>query len=146
MEKSVRLFSYSKIHKGKKIYKNRCKICTRIVHRGLSQLYRNRKENKEKIRFNDLRKGAKRRNIPFNLTLEEYSSIKKPKYCPVLGLRLQYHTKKHKPNSYSIDRIDHTKGYQFDNLRIISHRANSLLRDATLEELRKIYKYKKKYG
>lgn len=46
-------------------------------------------------------------------------------------------------NSPSIDRIDNLKGYTKENIKIISHRANAIKRDASVEEVEKILKYMK---
>jgi hypothetical protein len=43
--------------------------------------------------------------------------------------------------SPSIDRVDSSKGYTKDNIQVISHRANNLKNNATLEELRKLVTY-----
>lgn len=58
-----------------------------------------------------------------------------PKRCPVLDTPLRY-VKGAKgggaPNSYSLDRIDNTRGYVRGNVAVISNRAN---RDAKLDDI-----------
>ena len=65
-------------------------------------------------------------------------------HCPLLGLRLNwdYGTKEGRilQASPSLDRFDNTAGYIPDNVWIISHRANTIKRDASLEELRMLAK------
>lgn len=80
---------------------------------------------------------AKKRNVFFDLTKED---IIVPTHCPVLGIKLEYNSnlgKGGKPSSYSLDRIDNTKGYTKDNVQVISHQANSMKSTATPEELLK---------
>ena len=44
-------------------------------------------------------------------------------------------------NSYSLDRIDSTKGYTIENLMVISNRANRIKNNASNEELEKINEF-----
>jgi repressor of nif and glnA expression len=44
-------------------------------------------------------------------------------------------------NSPTLDRICNGRGYVKGNVRVISWRANSLKRDANIEEIRSILKY-----
>lgn len=55
--------------------------------------------------------------------------------CPIFGIELKFNTTGFNDTSPSIDRIDATKGYTKDNIQIISWKANSIKRNATLEEL-----------
>ena len=71
---------------------------------------------------------AKEKGRDFNI---ELSDIVIPTLCPVLGIPMD------RP---SLDRIDGTKGYVKGNVRVISHRANMLKNDATIEELELVLK------
>lgn len=69
-----------------------------------------------------------------------------PDRCPMLGLVLNYDGQERsgwtrEDNSPSIDRIDSSKGYEQDNIQVISWRANRIKNDSTPEELKKIYDY-----
>lgn len=68
-----------------------------------------------------------------------------PKYCPILGIKIDYSYEKRKNNSPSVDRVDNSKGYTKDNIVICSWRANRLKNDATFEEIENIYKFMKKH-
>ena len=81
---------------------------------------------------------AKRKGLEFNLSVED---IQVPEVCPVLGLRLVFNRGYPKPNSPTIDRVDNTRGYVKDNIRVISHRANGIKSNATLGELLSVYEY-----
>lgn len=77
----------------------------------------------------------------FNLTEED---LQIPDVCPVLGIAI-FPKRGGKtgpgPNSPSLDRLDNTLGYIKGNVQVISHRANGLKSDATIEELRKVLAY-----
>lgn len=71
----------------------------------------------------------------------EYSDLEYPKYCPVLGLELDWFHEVRSENSPSINRIDSTKGYIKGNVAVMSWRANRIKNDGTLEEHQKIVEY-----
>jgi len=71
------------------------------------------------------------------------SDIIIPTNCPVLGIPLFTSEKTATDNSPTIDRIDNKKGYTKDNVIVVSHRANSIKRNASIDELEKIYKFYK---
>lgn len=78
---------------------------------------------------------AKKRGIEFTITKED---ITVPEFCPILGIKLEVNSnlgKGGKPSSYSLDRIDNTKGYIPGNVQVISHQANSMKSTATPQEL-----------
>lgn len=77
-------------------------------------------------------------NLEFNLTLED---IELPKYCPILGLELGIGKKGGSDNSYSLDRIDSSKGYIKGNVQVISRLANAMKNSANPEILEKFAKY-----
>ena len=98
---------------------------------------KNRKQDKRYELWCQAKKRAKKKGIKFDLSPTEIPII--PELCPVLGIPIRI-TGELTDNSPSIDRIDNTKGYVKDNIRIISHRANRLKADATIEELKLIIK------
>lgn len=64
-----------------------------------------------------------------------------PDRCPVLGIRLKKQGNACSDASPTIDRIDSSLGYAPGNIAIISHRANSIKRNATAEELELVAGY-----
>lgn len=79
--------------------------------------------------------------MEFTITLED---VVIPEMCPVLGIPLVNNKetgKRSSPNSASIDRWDNSKGYVPGNVRVISHRANSIKRDAALAEIEAVAAY-----
>lgn len=98
--------------------------------------------------------GAKSRStkykVPFSIT---YNDLDRPKYCPVLGIELEYYNptnprnrKYYSPASASIDRIRPWLGYVPGNVMIISARANILKSNGTISEMRKILKFLEDHG
>jgi hypothetical protein len=83
---------------------------------------------------------AKQKGLDFNL---EKSDIIIPQYCPVFtDLELdKKNSGNSKSNSPTLDRIDNNKGYVKGNVKVISHRANSLKSSGTILEFTKIIEY-----
>lgn len=90
-----------------------------------------RAESPERFLLLSARSRARRKGLTCTLTVGD---IVIPTVCPVLGILLERGTVKHHPASPSLDRIDNALGYIPGNVRVISHRANSLKRDMTLQE------------
>jgi len=140
-----------KVLERKKLYRqnNKEKISER--HK---QHYQNNKEKiseqKKQYRHNNIEKRllfsarmrAREKGREFNLDLED---ITLPEYCPVLNIKMGLgEGGKASPNSYTLDRIDNNKGYVKGNVQVISHRANSLKSNATIEELERLIQYMRK--
>ena len=81
----------------------------------------------------------KDRSNDVTLTAEELLQlIPKDLKCPVFGTKFSFgkgHNWKYKQNSMSVDRIDNNKGYNKDNIVIVSFKANAMKSSATLKEL-----------
>lgn len=91
--------------------------------------------------YNQIKSGAKKRGIPFNLTISDLNDLSFPVTCPVLGIPLAFNRERPEDNSFSIDRIDSSKGYEPDNIVVVSTRANTLKSDATLDEMKRLVEY-----
>lgn len=83
---------------------------------------------------------ARRLGLPFAI---EVNDVVVPALCPVLGTPLAIGTREEHNNSPSLDRIEPTKGYVKGNVVVISYRANSLRRDASVQELERVLIYAK---
>lgn len=103
-------------------------------------------EYRKKLRVKDSRKTmithAKKRALLNNLDFDlRYDDIIIPNTCPLLNIPIFVCTSEMTgrsgpcDNSPSLDRINNNKGYTKSNVWVISHRANSLKRDSSLEEL-----------
>lgn len=115
-----------------------CKECTRIREysdRALMQKMVNR-----------ARKRARDNNMECDIDLKYVQSIMTDT-CPMLNIPLRFPSAKcndnslMKDNSPSIDRIDNSKGYVRENVIVVSHRANRIKNDATLDELKLIVSF-----
>jgi hypothetical protein len=81
---------------------------------------------------------AKRDGVEFALLIDD---IVIPPICPILGIQLMVNDGVKGDNSPSVDRFNPMFGYIRDNVAVISHRANRIKNDATLEELRAVIRY-----
>lgn len=82
-----------------------------------------------------IRSRAKISGISFSLLKED---IVIPTHCPILGIPLQINDTTVGPGSPSLDRIVPEIGYVKGNVAVISHRANSIKNNASIEELEKV--------
>ena len=69
------------------------------------------------------------------------ADIEIPEKCPILGVTLTRNFGKTLRNSYSIDRVDNTKGYVPGNVKIISWWANYLKSNLTAEQATNLLNY-----
>lgn len=95
-------------------------------------------KDRRKILLNSAKKRAKDNNLDFDISIED---IILPEYCPILNIKLEFNDKIVKDNSYSIDRINSSKGYVKNNIQIISFKANTIKNNASLEEIKKVYEF-----
>lgn len=107
---------------------SRCKLCKKSAY-DWKQTPLNKKI------FNRVKARAKRLGREFNLQLDD---IVLPTHCPIFGHEFIYG---HSDWTYSVDRIDNSKGYVKDNIVIVSNKANRLKNDASIEDLKKIVSY-----
>lgn len=93
------------------------------------------KEKPECFVLHNIKTRAKRQGVPFELTAED---IETPEFCPVLGIKLERSTN---PKggvtdcSPTVDRLIPELGYIKGNVIVVSHKANRIKNDATIEEL-----------
>lgn len=80
---------------------------------------------------------AKKKKLEFAITEDDFEI---PEICPLLEIPMHKNPEQACDNSYSLDRIDSSKGYVPGNVWVISNRANRIKGDATLEELELIVK------
>lgn len=78
---------------------------------------------------------AKQNGRPFAI---KRTDIVIPAHCPILGIKLEFGKGKCCDASPSLDAIIPEKGYVPGNIAVISHRANTIKTNATVEEIRKV--------
>ena len=110
-------------------YYRGCKVCEK------QQFTDFRKNNPHISHLSNAKQRAKKFNLPFDLDKEWFYS-ELSDCCPVFGTKLS-----EGKDNVSIDRIVPSKGYIKSNCRLISHRANTIKNDATLDELKQLVKY-----
>jgi hypothetical protein len=88
--------------------------------------------------LSSIKSRALKKNIPFNLTIEDFMNI--PSHCPVLGIPLErnFGNKVSSENSPSLDRIIPELGYVKGNVLIISTLANRIKQNATPDQILKV--------
>lgn len=89
--------------------------------------------------LSSIKSRAKRNNLEYNLDKDK---MYWPQVCPVFGTPLDYNARiENRNNAPSVDRIDPNKGYTLENTAVISHKANQLKSNATLDQMIKITEY-----
>jgi|ERR1041384_3713736 hypothetical protein len=105
----------------------------------IREYYRTQKlENPSLFMFYRVKQRAKMENISFNIVLED---IVIPESCPVFGYKFVFNNKTSLYNSPSLDRVNNLIGYEKDNIKVISYRANLIKNKGTYEDHEKIIKY-----
>lgn len=91
-------------------------------------------------KHSSLRESAIKRGIHFDLSVQDVIDVGRPKFCKYLEIELDYTATRIVPNSPSINRIDPSLGYVQGNIEVISNKANSMLLNATKDELKTFIK------
>jgi len=77
---------------------------------------------------------ARKRNIFFDLVADD---INVGTHCPILGTEFEVGSDNWQ-NSPSLDRIDNKRGYEPDNVIVVSMMANSIKNQATPTQIKKV--------
>ena len=77
---------------------------------------------------------SKKRNIYFNITVNDF---KIGNECPILGMPFKV-GKENWQDSPSLDRIDNRRGYEKDNVIVVSMMANSIKNQATPKQIKQV--------
>lgn len=124
-----------------RVLDNSCPFCCAEAH--AKRKTTNKTFNQLRELLHQRKRIAKQRQIEFTITTTDIRELV-PTICPVLGIPLTFEGVL--DTSPSIDRLDCSKGYTRENVRIISTRANRLKNNGTAEEHRLIYEWMKREG
>ena len=134
-----------------RLKKNKNAICACGCNRSVTHgLCRPQKDGRDQTftytMWQNAKKNARRKKVPFDLTPEFVASLEVPKYCPVLGIKIisQAIGEERNDNTPSLDKFYPKLGYVEGNVQIISWKANALKRDGSPEEWEKIAEWCKK--
>jgi hypothetical protein len=134
--------------KSEQKYRYCCKKCHRIYDKNYKKEQRTKiiktEEGRRKITvvslYNSCKLRAKEKNISFDLTKESIDSILSDR-CPIFNTGFDFCVGKRTSNSPSVDRINSLEGYILNNVTIISHRANAIKNNGTLDDFIRIRNY-----
>lgn len=122
--------------------KERTRYHRRNTERDLERIAAWKADNPDRVARSRLLKNAKVRagalGLPFNLTLAD---IEIPEVCPVLGIQIVFGRGQVQSGSPTLDRVLPEKGYVRGNVAVISHRANQIKSNGTVEEHEAVLRY-----
>lgn len=138
-KENIKARARSKYSLNPEPFKTKTKIHRTKNHSKILEIERHRRvlHPESKLLYH-AKERAKKNNLDFNLEKED---IKIPDICPVLGISLKVNEGKLGPDSPTIDRIDNSKGYTKENILVVSHKANTIKNNATIDELFKVARF-----
>lgn len=113
-----------------------------VAQKRVEYMRSRRTESWSKVKLGELKCRAKKLGLEFDI---DENDLTLPDRCPIFGTKLECGVGKQTGNSPSVDRIDNAKGYVKGNVIVVSQRANSLKRDASLDELRRLVDFYKQF-
>ena len=117
----------------------------RVYHCSVCAAKTQRKRNMTEVGYKanlwqNLLGNAKRRNIPVHIEKSDIQRLydEQGGLCAVTGLPMQFSALESGKNSYavSVDRIDSSRGYYQDNIRLVCGRVNLMKMELSDEQMR----------
>nr|DAE03160.1 MAG TPA: restriction endonuclease [Podoviridae sp. ctU7u6] len=142
MYKSADEFFHVAHNKHRKEISYMCKECKKRVRKEKVNELSDAESLLEtmKIRLNDARNRAKKKNLYFDLTLDNLMNLwtQQKGKCALTGFDMTYRYVCNKYKySVSLDRINPEKGYTLNNLQLVCHAANMMKGTFSEDELLK---------
>ena len=148
-KETKKIEEFSKRTKSPDGYRNQCKLCEKKYKSTFKVYMRNK--------YNGIIKRSKAENLPLpDMTMDEFilevnAQLQWNAFrCPITGDRLEHQSGnkdkvdgKQNKKSYSIDRLDPTKGYMKDNILVVSWRWNRMKNDTPLNYMMRFCFYMK---
>jgi len=103
--------------------------CRKCINQWMKEHYRN---NPAEHMIRRAKGRAKKKGLGFNITLNDITPL--PTHCPIFHIPLRVSEVYQDPNTYSLDRIDNTKGYVKGNVAVMSYLANRLKNNGTASQ------------
>lgn len=99
-----------------------------------------RAENRVRIMWLNARRRAIKNGVPFTITVQDIEKVwPADNRCPIFGLAFKVNKKRGpSPDSATLDRVLPELGYVPGNIAIISHKANYIKSDASINEVRRV--------
>ena len=94
-------------------------------------------------KYCDSKRSAKRRNIPFELSKDEFVELvlSSRGRCALTGIQFDFtptETSRYRPWAPSVDRINHLEGYTLDNCRVVCVIVNNALNQFSVDDLKRM--------
>jgi len=127
-----------------------CRLCTadynsstKVLKRRREWGVKDRQKDPRKAMFSEAKSRAKHKGVPFEIQVED---ILIPTICPILGIPLKVHVGRYEHDSPTLDEVTPKRGYVVGNIAVISHRANRIKNDSSLDDLEAIIRYVKRFN
>lgn len=99
-------------------------------------------QDRRRSLFDGAKRRAKLEGLPFTITIDD---IVIPSVCPVLGIPIITGRPANDPHLPSLDKFDPALGYVPSNITVMSLRANSIKKNASVEEISKLLEWMVKH-
>ena len=130
-------------NKGKIRY--RCAHCSRVD--GVANRTLQEELRPAQRLFRTARNRARKAGTSFNLTVEDIEEVwPEDGRCPVLGIPMQQGRGMFHDGSPTLDQLDPARGYEPDNIAVISYAANRAKGNMRAEELERLAAWMRSHG
>jgi 5-methylcytosine-specific restriction endonuclease McrA len=100
---------------------------------------RRRRNNYPAFKWKEIKAGAVRRNLLFELSKEDVQTILARRFCEICGVETkQGGCESDRRTTPSIDRVDNASGYTVQNTALLCYRCNTQKGDMTLAEAERL--------